>query len=371
MEENLNRIPEEQYDEIDLMELLRKLIKNWKMIFKWCCIAAVVGLVFAISSIKSYTVSTSMAPEMTRAGSSSSLSSLASLAGVNLNSNSSNALFPELYPSIIGSTHFVSELFAAPVEFTNKKKESISTDYYTYLKEYTKATWYSYVLSAPMKALSWFIGLFKEKEEKIEGFANLNPDFLTKEQYKILNGIKENINLVVDKKTNEISLSVTAQNPVVAFQVSQYVIAKLKEYITEYRTEKARNDVEYYEQLFDEAKADYYQAQQTYAQYVDANQNVVLQRVRIEQERLQNEMNLSYSLYNSCAQQLQVAKAKLQQETPVFVVIAPPTVPLKASSMSRLMILIVVTFLGFCCACVWILFLKEKIAEFKAGGITE
>ena len=92
---------EEEYDEIDIMELLRKLLKEWKLVLKWCGIAAVAGLVIGFSIPKEYTVSSKMAPE-TVAKSSSSLGSLASLAGINLGTMStSDAVYPDLYPDII------------------------------------------------------------------------------------------------------------------------------------------------------------------------------------------------------------------------------------------------------------------------------
>ena len=125
--------------------------------------------------------------------------------------------------------------------------------------------------------------------------------------------------------------------------------------MTNYRTEKARQDLEYYETLYEEAKQNYFASQQRYAGYVDRNQGVVLQRVRTEQERLQNEMNLNYQLYNACAQQLQAAKAKVQQETPVFTIINPPQVPLKRSKPSKVTILLACVFLGACIAAVWVL----------------
>ena len=57
-------------------------------------------------------------------------------------------------------------------------------------------------------------------------------------------------------------------------------------------------------------------------------------------------MNLKYSLYNSVVQQLQSARLKVQQETPVFTEIVPATVPLRASSPSKKKILAAFLFLG-------------------------
>ena len=368
MEENKYIEPpymEEEYDEIDIMELLRKLFKEWKLILKWCGIAAVVGLIIGFSIPREYTVNSKMVPELVSRSGSGSLYSLASLAGINVSSTStSDAVFPELYPDIISSTPFVVELFPVQVDFKYKKSD-MTSDYYTYLKEYNKSPWWGKVLGFPMKALGWFMDLFREKEEPVEGYADLNPAELTQEQEDIAKAIRENVSLSVDKKNSVISLAVTAQDPKVAADISEVVIDRLQAYVTDYRTEKARQDLAYYEKLYEEYKDAYFTSQQRYASYVDRNQGIILQRVKTEEERLQNEMNLNYQLYNACAQQLQTAKAKVQQETPVFTIINPPQVPLKRSNTSKLTILIASIFLGAVIAAVWILWGRDMIAKLK------
>ena len=368
MEEKRNVEPpyiEEEFDEIDIMELLRKLLKDWKLILKWCGIAAVVGLVVGFSIPKEYTVTSKMAPETVSKSASGSLGSLASLAGINLGSASTaDAVYPDLYPDIVASTPFVVELFPVQVEFKDGKQPA-RADYYTYLKEYTHGPWWGKVIKAPMKALSWFMGLFREKVEEEEGFARLNPERLTLEQDKIAQAVRGSVALAVDKKTSVISLSVSAQDPQVAAKISQEVIGRLQTYVTNYRTEKARKDLEYYQKLYEESRSDYFASQQRYASYMDRNQGVVLQRVKTEQERLQNEVNLNFQLYNTCAQQLQAAKAKVQQETPVFTIINPPQVPIKRSKPSRMTILFACVFLGAVASSVWILWGRGVVASFK------
>ncbi len=356
---------EEEYDEIDLMELFRKLLKDWKLILKWCGVAVVVGLVIAFSIPKEYTVSSKLAPETVSKSAGGSLGSLASLAGINLGSMSTaDAVYPDLYPDIVSSTPFVVELFPVQVKFRDGKQPA-QADYYTYLKEFTRVPWWGTVAHFPSKVLSWFMGLFRENAEEEEGYARLDPGHLTREQEGIAHAIRGSIALNVDKKTSVISLSVTAQDPLVATKVSQEVIDRLQTYVTNYRTEKSRKDLEYYQKLYEDARQEYFASQQRYASYSDRNQDVVLQRVKTEQERLQNEMNLNYQLYNTCAQQLQAAKAKVQQETPVFTIINPPQVPLKRSKPSKLTILIASVFLGGVFAAVWVLWGRDAVASFK------
>ncbi len=357
---------EEQYEEIDIMELLRKLLKNWKFILKWCGAAAVVGIVIAFSIPKEYVVTSKLAPEIVTK-TSGAVSSIASMLGANVSNMTTNdAVYPDLYPDIVSSTPFVTELFPVQVRFKDGKNGMAETDYYSYLKEHCKAPWWSAVMAAPFRALGWFMGLFREKPEKVEGYAELNPSALTPEQTRIAKAISQSVSVVVDKKTQIITITVTSQSPYVSRTVSETVIDKLQEYVTTYRTEKSRKDMAYYLQLYEESKDDYYAAQQKYAKYVDANKGVVLQSVKIEQERLQNEMNLAYQLYNSCAQQLQMSRAKVQQETPVCVVMQPPVLPIRASKPSKMTTLVACIFLGGACAALWVLWGRDWIARFKS-----
>lgn len=366
MEDNRN-VPSqyEEYDEIDIMELVRKLLKEWKLILKYCSIAAVLGLIIGFSIPKEYTVTSKLAPEVASKSGGGSLSSLASLAGINLGAMStSDAMSPELYPEIVSSKPFIIELFSMPVQVKDGK-DVVETDLYDYMKDYTRAPWWGVVISAPFKALGWFMGLFRDKPGVVEGYTDIDPYSLTLEQAKILKAINESISVMVDKKNYIISLTVTSQNPKVAADLSEAIIENLRSYITNYRTEKSRHDLAYYEQLYSEAKDAYYKAQQKYAKYVDANQGVVRQSVLIEQQRLQNESNLAYELYNQTAQQVQLAKAKVQQETPVCTVIQPPAIPLQRSKPSKLTILVGFIFLGGCAAAAWILWGRGFMADLK------
>lgn len=352
-------------DEIDIMELVRKALKNWKFILKCCGVAAVVGLIVGFSIPKTYTVSATLAPETVSKSGGGSLSSLAAMAGINLSSTTTaDAFYPELYPQIVSSNPFIVGLFSVPVEF-EYKKETVQTDLYTYLKEYTSAPWWNAILKLPGKAIGAVMGIFREKEEPVEGYANINPQALTLEQEELVKAIKESISITVDKKTSLISISVVTQNPDVAYTLAKEVISSLQNFVTDYRTQKSRKDLEYYQSVYDDAKEDYYAAQQKYARYVDANQGFTRQSVMIEQQRLQNESELAFQLYNSCAQQLESAKVMVQKETPVFAEMDPPTRPTRKTAPSKAKILVIMVFLGAVVGAVWAIWGKDWLAGFK------
>lgn len=364
--------PESQHDnneaaeqEIDLLELLQKLWAARRLILKWCAIGAVVGLVIAFSIPKEYTTTVKLAPETQGSRPNlGGLSSLASMAGINMGSmNSADAVSPELYPDIVGSVPFLTSLFDVRVTDVNGQQSWTVAEY---LSGELRRPWWSAVLGAPFKAVGWFAGLFSSKEEPETATSiEVDPFRLTPDEDKIVKMLQERIAVSVDKKTMVVSLGVTMQDPMVSAMLTDTVMTHLQNYITEYRTNKARHDLEFTQRLFDEAQQNYYAAQQRYAKYVDQNQGIVRRSFMTEQERLQNEMDLAFNLYNQTAQQLQLARAKVQESTPVYAVVQPATVPLKASKPSKMMTLIGCIFIAGIVISGWILFgrnLANKIS---------
>ena len=165
MTEYNNNIPYEEESEIDIMELISKLWKKKSMIIKWCISGAIVGLVVGFSIPKTYTASTVLAPESIDAKS-GGLSSLASMAGINLNGGGVDAINIEMYPDVVHSTPFIVDLFDLPVQF-ERKDETINTNLLDYMLEYQRSPWWTPIIQFPFKALGWVMSIGQEKEEEV------------------------------------------------------------------------------------------------------------------------------------------------------------------------------------------------------------
>ena len=359
--------PEEQ--EIDLIELAQKVWAGRKLIFKACGIAVIVALVVAFSIPKEYATSVTLAPEVGGRSSSSNLGALAAMAGVNLRTSAGeDALSPELYPDIVSSTPFLTSLFDVRVQ---DGESEIDTTLYVYLKDYQRAPWWGVITSAPFRAIGWVSSLFKDEGEAPGGPAELNPFHLTQEESNIANALSGRITVDVDKKTGVTTLTVTMQDPLISASLTDTIMHSLQNYITDYRTNKARHDLAYMEKLYKEARQEYMEAQEKYARFADTNLDLNRLIYRAEQERLQNEMNLAFQVYTQVAQQLQMAKAKVQEITPVYTVVQPATVPLSAAKPSKMLILVAFVFLAGVISVGWILFVKDFIKNWRKPKLSE
>ena len=358
-EQNYNNIPEEQ--EIDIMELISKLWKKRMMIIKWCVAGAIIGLVAGFSIPKTYKAGATLAPE-TEQRMGSGVSSIASMMGVSLD-NSVDAISVEMFPDVVASTPFIYGLFDLPVTF-ERKDSVITTDLLDYMLEYQKSPWWSYIVQAPFKALGWVMSIGKEKESD-ELPAELNPQNLPKKVRGVVKYFRENISVVVDKKTGKTEISLEMQDPLVVATVVEAVMENLKDYMSDYRTSKVRQDVENLSLIYEQRKQDYYAAQQAYAQYVDGNRSVALRSAQAESERLQQEMNLAYQVYSQIATQLEAARIKEQEAKPVFAVLEPVSIPNKKAAPSKAKLLVIFTFLAGCCSAAWVLFGEDYWKKLK------
>ena len=364
-ESNYNpNLPQYQEEpEIDIMELVSKLWKKRMMIIKWCVVGAVVGLVVGFSIPKTYSAGVTLAPETQQKA--SSLSGMASMFGVNLN-NSVDAISVDMFPDVVHSTPFIVDLFDLPVQF-ERKDSTINTTLLDYMKNYQKKAWWSYTMEAPFKVIGWCIDLVTPNKEEAEAAIELNASNLPKKERSVVKFFAENIIVNIDKKTGKTSISLQMQDPFVVAQVMEAVTANLKTYMSEYRTSKARQDVENLSRICEERKVDYYRAQQAYAKFVDANKNVILQSAQAERERLQQEMNLAYQVYSQVATQLEGSRIEEQQAKPVFTIIDPVAVPIKNVAPSKAKMLLVFVFLAGCCAAAWVLFGEEYWQRIKSS----
>ena len=349
--------------QIDWMGILRQVLAIRKKLYKAAAVGVVLGILIALGTPKQYTVSITLSPEMGSSKSGSGLASMAaSFLGGSIGSDSPDALNATLTPDIVASTPFLLELFDARVVSQDKQ---IDTTFTAYLDE-QKSSWMGYVLKAPGMAISGIKSLFSEKKEKTatiqKGAIELNEKDAAK-----LGSLRQAITVEADKKTAITTLSVTLQDPKVTATMADSVVSKLQQYITAYRTRKAKEDCQYQEKLYKERQQEYYDAQQRYARYVDANSNVVFQSTLAERERLQNDMNLAYQVYSQVAQQLQVARAKVQVEKPVFAVVEPAVVPLNPSGTSRKVIVLGFLFLAVAFTGAWELLGKKYWQLLKEG----
>ncbi len=341
----------QETDIIDFGKITQKILARKKLFFIVLPIVFVLSSIYIFSLPRYYTSTVKLAPETDNSLAEGGLGSLASSFGFDVGSmNTSDAIFPELYPELLETNDFVTKFFTATVE---DEKNTFKTDYFTYLTTLQKRPWWSPVTD-------FFGGLVKvllPKDEEEEGSSGtgsngaggsntFNPLHLSKKQNDVAEAIKGKIRCNIDRKTSLITIDVTDQDRRICATIADSIRLKIQEFIIDYRTRKARVDVEYYTKLTDEARAEYDKARKAYTRFADTNRSLVLESITSKGDDLEKEMSMKYTNYTTYNGQLQAAIAKLQQRTPSFTLLQGASIPVKPVGPKRIRFIFIMMFLA-------------------------
>jgi hypothetical protein len=339
---------EEQKKIIDLSKIFKLLWSKKKSFFIVWIVTFILSCIWIFPQPRYYQAEVSLAPETTGEDV-GGLAGIASSFGINMGGAGTDAIYPTLYPDLMESNDFIVGLM--PIQITTEAKDdepSITTDYYTYLKNYQKSN----PLTQPFRVLSNSIKKAFSKEENGKPITakELNPFKLSEKDSKIFERATRNITCAVDKKTEVISITVIDQDPLVCATMADSVCRHLQDFIIMYRTKKARIDADHYQHLADSAKMEYESAVNEYSIFCDANQDIVLQSVNSKRDALEQDMQFKYNTYSTLAAQLEAMKIKLQERTPVFTTLKSASVPIKPAGPKRVLfvigMLMLVTFIN-------------------------
>lgn len=336
---------------LDLGLIVKKLWKYRKAYYIVLPIVFVLSCLHILTYPRYYTTETALAPELDQPSMAGGLSSLASSFGFDLSDlQSSDAITPLLYPDLMDDNKFVADMFKIHVKTL---KDTIDTDYFTYLSKYQKHDWIDYVVGAAKNAFS------SEKKVSLVNTDKFNPYELSRLDDEVMKAIRNNIKLSVDKKTGVITISATAQDPAVCKTLADSVTARLQKFIIKYRTSKAQNEADHYKELMDDALKSYQKMRQKYAAYSDANAEVVLESVKSKLEDMENDMQLKYNQYTTLNTQYQASMAKVLERTPAFTILKGADAPVKPTGPKRMIFVFLMTFMAFVFTSLYVYFCKE------------
>ena len=327
---------------LDLTTIVPMLLKRWK-VFAACIASTIIfSLIFVFTIPRYYVCQVMLAPESNGDG---GMNSLLTSFGFGDPQTTSDAISPNLYPDLMKSTDFIVSMF--PVEITTLDG-SVKTTYYDYLLHHNKNSWYTSLIGKLTRMMK------EKKETNTSGTQGktFSPSFLlSEEQYNIVGAISNKILYDYDKKTGVVSITVQDYDPLVCALIADTVSSRLQDFIFNYRTKKARNDLNYSQLIYNQTKTEYEESDKRYVEAVDANWDMVNETAKASLETLNNEKTLKYQTFSAAAQKLEAAKAKLQEATPVTTILQGASVPKKPAGPKRLFITMALVFIScFVCA---------------------
>jgi hypothetical protein len=325
----------------NLSTLLKVLRQKKKIFYLNIILSIVFGLIVAFSIPKTYTSKVSMAAESQKDSKlSGMMGNLSSLAGINLG-NSEDAISPNLYPDVVSTNKFLIQLLQTPVK--NKNNQSYPS-YAAYLEKESRTPWWTTAINTAIKGVKSFFTTTQE-EDPITN-KKIDTNHLTIAQETMVKRMINTVVCFVNEETDVITISVSDQDPVIAKQMVDVAQKNLQEFITEYRTNKARTDFKYYTILTEQLQKKYTAIQHKYAAFADSHMDASLKSVTTIETDLENEMQNAFTAYTQMKQQASMAEAKIQERTPVFTVIDDAAVPNRPTSPKKVILLIAFLFIG-------------------------
>ena len=344
-------------DEIDLIELLKKIYLKKKFILKISILASLFGVIYALFQPNEYTTSTTFIPQLSsgvKTGG-SSLSGLASLAGINIGSMESSSEFPPtLYPQVVNGVPFRVELLSNEITLNN---ELVAVKDYLEKKSSFNIlrTIKKYTIGLPSLILS----SFKDQKE----YTNESKIYsITEEDKDLFQILENNLSLSINEKEGFITISFTDNNKNVAAQITQISQNLLQEKIIEFKNKSSKEMLDFAMKQYSDKKESYEKLQDERAVFVDKNINISSSLFQNKLSRLESEVNISESIVQQLASQVEQAKLQVNKNTPVFTTIKPVTIPFERSAPKRSLIVIIFAFMGLVFSSGFVL-VKEPVKE--------
>ena len=371
MEENKQNLQPVEEDTIDLVEILQKLWAKRKFILIVTGVAMALGLVVALLTPNQYTASCTLVPQTGERRTGGSLGGLAAMAGISLgNMTSGEVLSPNVYPNIIKNVEFQKELLHARYTFPDVP-EPITYYHYATDKQYRKFNLLAAIKKYTIGLPGVIIGAIRgepEEEDTVSGTVQDKIPRLTYSEQKVAKSLFEAFSLNLNQKEGYVQLSTTMRNPYLAAQITLKAQQLLQQYLTEFKLQKVRANLEFVEGSYQEARQNFETKQEELARFRDANVNLNSAMARTREEKLQSEYTLLLGVYTELAKQKEQAKIAVTETTPILTVIEPVVVPVEKSKPSRARMLIIYTFLGLIVGVGWVLgvpYLKEVFSKVR------
>lgn len=359
--ENLPQVFED--DSIDLIALLKQIYQGRKLIILSAVAAAILGVVVALATPNTYTSGATFIPQTGGDSKpSSSLSGLASLAGINLGGMGGGSdIPPTLYPQIISSVPYKLDLLDESIEVEGQN--IVLSDYLgDDSGSSVLGTIKKYTIGLPGTILSALRGSTPETVAATEGELYQ----ISEDDRKLFEALNTKLVLSLNEKEGFVTLEFSDENKYIAAQVAERAKELLQERIIEFKNQSARELLDFTTKQYQENKSSYETLQDSIAIFKDQNLNISSSLYQNRLDRLERDLNIASSVVEQLASQVEQAKLQVNKDTPVFTIIEPVTVPFERSAPKRSLIVVIWTFLGVVLATGYIL-VKDPAKEIFAS----
>ena len=335
-------------DEIDLISLLKTVFVARRFVIKTTILFAVLGVILAVVSPTKYTASATFVPQLSEGQTNSSIGGLASLAGINLSAimgSQPQEISPSLYPQIAESIPYRLALLQAKVG-------SNDTSFRDYILDQSSGL---AILPLLKKYTIGLPGLLLNKQTHNNETLDNTLFQITKEDKDLFGFLAQVVSIEVDDQEGLVFISVELADRMVAAQLAQAATNLLQSNIIAFKSQSARNNLEFIERQYESKRREFEEFQDSIAVFKDQNLNITSTLYQNQLTRLESQFAVTSSVFQELAGQVEQAKIQVNKDTPIFTIIDPVSVPLNRSKPKRTMMVIIWTFLGIVFSVGWVI----------------
>ena len=318
-------------DEIDLIELLKTAWNGRKQIIIISFVFVLVGVAAALLSPVVYSSSTTFINSQTESSSSSGLSGVASLVGINLVGMSSGSeIPPTMYPQIGESVEFKRDLLDSYID----EKEQIKLE--DFLADYNKIE----------KNVT-------ENNKKL---------FVSEYEDELFDVINDIVSISVNQKDGFITISANMPNSEYAANTCVNARDILQKIVINSRIQSAKQKLEYSEKQLASKRIEFEETQNKLAYFNDSNLNLVTSSVINEREKIEAEFQILNAVMIELSKQVEQRKLQVSEDTPVFSILKEASMPVRRSSPKRTQMVLIFGFIGLTVSTLYTV-VKSPIAQ--------
>ncbi len=316
-------------EEIDVIEIIKKLWKNRKLIITVTAFFMFIGIAYTLLATPYYQSSLTMYAANGEGNKGGGLSSMAAMVGIGVGSTSSSYNISD----VIKSKKIARELV---LKKWNTKKYLVKKN----LIEY------------------W--------EMKGE-----NDDLIT---FKAVNKCGEMISLNTDKETGLMELTVLSTDPVLSAEMANYLGEAVTRHIQEDYGESVENNLEHINTRLIQVEEELKTKELALKIYKETNRDINSASSQLEVARLMREVEIKQGVYLTLNQEKELAMIEKVKTKPVINILDKADIPFKKAEPSGVLICFIFTFLGGILGIILVLllpYLAENFGEFRLAKLVK
>lgn len=325
-----------------------------RMIIVRMGLAGIIGLIIAFGSPVEYSAKTRLLPYRGGgAGGGVGLSGLAGLAGIRLPNGANNqTITADLYPEVAKSLDFRIAVAETPLRFSTLGRQASTVEYLRDIRRPSLTEIIaSYSIGLPRSLLSVVNPDQDNEGEEPKGPVDKVADSSVVRQYdqtylNLLEALGSRLSVSSDKKTGIITISARMPDRFAAADLVRVSADRLMQRLIEYESRKAGEDFRFVNEQYMQSKLRYERTQRDLATFSDRNRTLMSATAQIERDRLQRDFDIAFEIYQEVSRELEQARIKMNQDTPVFTVLDQVTVPNTRTSPNRTSIMVFSLLLG-------------------------